>query len=64
MWSRLSGFHRNERAQPQLPRKSSPETSRLAGAATTNRLVPLDKSEGVVKRQFSWAVRKHRFVRQ
>jgi hypothetical protein len=26
--------------------------------------VPLDKSEGVVKRQFSWAVRKHRFVRQ
>jgi len=36
---------------------------KLARVSVTSR-VPLDKSEGVVKRQFSWAVRKHRFVRQ
>src|SRR6266550_3229670 len=55
---------------PQVPRDRTWPYPRRAPTAPLSRLilslnsvnwVPLDKSEGVVKTEISWAVREHRF---
>src|SRR6266705_1960555 len=45
------------------PRRRPPASERPSGDPAI-RLVPLDKSEGVVKTEISWAVREHRLLCQ
>ena len=54
-------------ADPSCPRDSVPDNVRRERPRSCwhrlreDSLVPLDKSEGVVKTEISWAVREHRF---